>query len=934
MSFPMFARPIRIFFSYATSATKDKPWFDELKKHLSNLERQGFTIEWYDSASSVGDDTGQFIETYLDNADIIVLLLSPDFFDSKRCSELEMKRAFELNKTRLTRVVPVLLRPTGYKGFPLDEYSLLPSDQRAVSERSNPKIREVLWDVANRIWKVVEEVVTKLSDNRLRSATQIPPDDIPHWPNHCFTDREALLTSVRDYFTASQTLQQTRILVLNGLAGIGKTQIAVKYVYNYKKEYQTVLWLKAASPRLLGAEIVSRAERLSLSEQDQTDEQRRFAALRRWLQEHDNWLLVLDNLEEVELISQIVPPLKDGHVILTTTTQATGPQVYTISVVQMTTDDGALFLLRRAKIIGKQDEQEATSEIHYTQARLIAQEVGGLPLALDQAGAYIDETHCTLARYLEIYSQQRATLLGKRGKFGEDHPESVAVTFRLAFDKVKQASPSALELLYLFAFLQSDAIPGEMIEQGIPALDGPLHSLATDPVELENAIAILLNFSLIQRHPNTTILSIHRVVQAILINELGRKSLRRMWAMWTVRLVNIVFPEAEFDNWSICHKYLAQAQNCAELIDNFQLAQKEAAHLLLHLGRYCYQRAYYQDAEKYLTRALELYKQKKVQDPLDTAEVLNSLASLSYEQGKYLQAEALYQNVQAIWEQELGPDHTDTAAVLNNLALVYNAQERYKEAEDIFHRVLSIDEKMVGLDHPDVAVTLNNLALVYSKQGKYQESEALFQRVLAIEQKTLSANHPDLANSLNNLASLYEKQGNYQMAGTFYQRALDIRKQNLGQKHSETAQSLNNLAGVYMKQGKQREAADLYQEALTIYKQIMVPDHPDIAKVLNNIAQLLVQQGQHEDAEKHYRQALDICEQSLGFEHSETADVLRGLGYLYLKQRRNGDAEPLLRHALTIRKQVLGPEHPDTIRSLRDLEELLNHQQHRSESDE
>src|SRR2546423_1066062 len=110
----------------------------------------------------------------------------------------------------------------------------------------------------------------------------------------------------------------------------------------------------------------------------------------------------------------------------------------------MEQDLGALFLLRRARLIHPDVPLEGTSDSNQRHARLLCQIMDGLPLALDQAGAYIDETQCTLEDYLHFYQQDRMarkTLLRRRGKSVTGHPEPVATTWSLSFNRVEQANP-------------------------------------------------------------------------------------------------------------------------------------------------------------------------------------------------------------------------------------------------------------------------------------------------------------------------------------------------------------------------------------------------------------------------------------------------------------------------------------------------------------
>jgi tetratricopeptide (TPR) repeat protein len=929
MSFPAFYGTIHIFFSYATTAPKDKNLFSKLKTHLSSLKRRELIDDPCDSESATRNNSEESIETSINQADISVLLISPEFLDSERCYKIEMKRALERSRAREARLILVLLHPTVLKGTPLEEYSLLPSNSKPVSLWSS--IDAALLEVANEIGKTAEELVG-LKELRSYPETPFPLDMIPYGHNPFFTDRTAILASLHNYFSSSKAFRQTCIQALNGMVGIGKTQIAVEYAHLYKHEYQAILWLEAASRTLLNEGIISLAEQLSLAEQDLIDEQHRFSAFKRWLQLQNKWLLILDNLEDVTLIEQFIPLQSNGHVLLTTLAQATGHLAHAIPVAQMTTEDSALFLLRRAKFIEEQASRSKTSETDFIQATSIAQEVGELSLALDQAGAYIEETGCGLARYLQLYRRQGSKLLAERGQLAHVHPNSVTVTLSLTFEKVTRARPDVLKLLQLFAFLHPDAIPDEIIERGAPTLEGALHELGTDPFALDKAIALLLKYSLVQRRTDTTTLSIHRVVQAILKEKLTAKQ-RRQWTIRVVRLVNSIFPEAEFSNWSTCEKYFAQARHCANLILNFHLIQKEATDLLLHLGSYCYQRAYYQDAEKYLTDALELCEQGIGPDQPDTAWALHSLAGVYQKQGRYQEAEKHYQRTLVIREQAWGSEHSLVAQTLNNLALLYKDWGKYQQAETLYLRVLTTYEHTIGLEHPDTAASLSNLALVYDELGKHSQATALYQRAFSIEESTLSAQHPDLALSLNILASRYEDQGEYQQAEVLYQRTLALQEQVVGPEHPDTAQSLNNLAGLYEVQKRFQEAEILYQRALHICEKVLGPEHLETARVLNNLAYLSRQQGHYQNAETLYQRALRIYEKASGPEHPDIVSILNNLGKLYHLMKKDELAEPLLRRGLDICEHVLDGEHLDTSRSLTALIDLLI-EQHRYEEAE
>lgn len=104
----------------------------------------------------------------------------------------------------------------------------------------------------------------------------------------------------------------------------------------------------------------------------------------------------------------------------------------------MNTEEGALFLLRRAKCIAEDAPLEASSPVDQDQAKAIAAQLDGLPLALDQAGAYIEETACGLSGYLNLYRKHAPDLLRLRGTLGTGRPDPMTSTWALSFEKIEK----------------------------------------------------------------------------------------------------------------------------------------------------------------------------------------------------------------------------------------------------------------------------------------------------------------------------------------------------------------------------------------------------------------------------------------------------------------------------------------------------------------
>ena len=290
----------------------------------------------------------------------------------------------------------------------------------------------------------------------------------------------------------------------------------LEYAYHYSQEYQAVFWVNTDPQGDTLADFVTIAQVLDLPEKNEPDQARILAAIKRWLQQHERWLLLFDNIEVIAAVNAIIPETGKGHILITTRSQATGSIAIPHEIEPWDAQVGAKFLLQRAKMMPQDAPPEYVNSPEGKIAQEISRLLGGFPLALDQAGGYIEETKRNLSDFLALYQRRRAALLSRRGKFSSDHPDSVTTTFSLAFEKVEHSHPEAAELLRLCAFLHPDAIPEEIIVEGAAHLSPDLQIIASDPFELDAALEALLEFSLIRRHPSTRTMSIHRLVQDVL----------------------------------------------------------------------------------------------------------------------------------------------------------------------------------------------------------------------------------------------------------------------------------------------------------------------------------------------------------------------------------------------------------------------------------
>ena len=692
---------------------------------------------------------------------------------------------------------------------------------------------------------------------------------VPYRHNPFFTGREDVLQLLRHQLRSESSVALTQASALTGLGGIGKTQTALEYAYRYWQDYLAVFWARAASRETLVADYAALARLLELPESDAADQNQVVESVKRWLLTHPGWLLVLDNVEDLALVADFVPTSGQGHLLITTRAQASGKIALGLVVEKMDTEEACLLLLRRARHLGPTDPLAAASLKEREAALAIAQEFDGLPLALDQAGAYMEEVGSSLREYLLLYQRHSRQLLERQSTFDHDYPYTVANTWSLSFRQVEQASPAAADLLRLCAFLAPDAIPETILNAGAASLGPALSPVAADTLLLHEAIGVLRRYSLLKRNAETHLVSVHRLVQTVLKDTIDAQA-HRYWAERTVRAVYEAFPEPRFEHWRVCELCLPHALLAAELIEQYQFSFSETWRLLERLGCYLRDRGQYRQAESLLQRGLAMCEQVEGTEHLNTAALLSSLQELYYLQGRYTQAESLTRRAVEIREQALGPEHSSTAEAYSNLAFACVAQGKYEQAEPLYQHALLILEHVLGPQHPDIAAILNNLGELYQAQGKYEQAESHYQHALLINERLFGPEHSEVAISLTCLGYLSMVLGNYERAESLHQRALTIFSHTVGPDHPYTGRVLNNLGELYQTAGQQEQAESFYRQALAIYEQSLDEHHPHVLRTLDHLAALSGSQGQQEQAQPLLHHTRAMHEQVPGLEHPDT----------------------------------------------------------------
>ncbi len=767
--------------------------------------------------------------------------------------------------------------------------------------------------------------------------------------------------------TAITQEQKDKPEAIYGLGGIGKTRLAVEFGWYALEQldYKAVLFVNCgqelyekdqkSDPQQEQKQDYSAVERLyvqmaKLAVADLLDipgsdsmlPEAAYHEVIKELQSRDKWLLVFDNVDTHDICNAIkatLPKLRDGKVIITSRLTNWTGDIKPLELKKLSQEASVEYLLQKTE--GKRPAGDNDIE----KVKELAQKLDGLPVALEQAAAYIVHLSITFEQYLTDFNEVKLEVLGFEAKklALADYDEPLLRTWALTEQKLDD---NAKAVLTVSAFLSADNIPETLMmnqSNTVLAISGVLEQISQEEFEsrqnghgdsraVRRAMAQLNSYSMISRNSSDKTFSIHRLVQEVARARLS-DNYNELFSKLILAMIHNDCPDQQTtikSNYS-WHKAMdshisAITAFTKRLWPDISAIPKEIAGPLAiqinNLAEFYRNQARFYEAEPLIQHALKIDEAILGKDHPDVATDLNNLALLYQDTNRLKEAEPLMMRALKIDEASLGKDHPDVTTDLNNLAALYQATNRLKEAEPLMMRALKIDEASLGKDHPKVAIDLNNLAQLYKATNRLKEAEPLMLRTLKIGEASLGKDHPIVAIRLNNLAALYKATNRLKEAEPLMLRALKIDEAYLGKDHPKVATDLNNLAQLYQATNRLKEAEPLMLRALKIDEASLGKDHPKVARDLNNLALLYKATNRLKEAEPLMLRALKIDEASLGKDHPKVATDLNNLAQLYQATNRLKEAEPLMLRALKIDEASLGKDHPKVARDLNNLAQL------------
>jgi Tetratricopeptide repeat len=707
--------------------------------------------------------------------------------------------------------------------------------------------------------------------------------------------REELLAEL-DACLAGGPRSGPRVVALHGLGGAGKTSVAVEYAHRHLAEVGLAWQFPAEDPELLVAEFARLAAQLGTREL--VDARDPVASVHAVLAAFAaEWLLVFDNAPGRQAARRFLPPAGNGRVLITSQSAA-WPRGQAVRVPVLETEVAAGFLVNRT---GDPDSQAAGT---------LAAELGGLPLALEQAAAYIQATGTTLARYESLFQERRADLLA-RGEIAE-HPADVAATLGLALSRLGEQAPPAAGLLRLLACLAPEPVPlgllladGRVVGKVAPGVAAVVEPLLGDLVAAGDAVAALGRYSLITPAGDGLVL-VHRLVQDVTLTQLSADAASQ-WKQAAAALVEAAIP-ADTNlpvAWPACAVLLPHARAVLDL----------ASSGLRRIADYLGQSGSYAAARDLFQLIVGAY----ADDDAYGAEHHDSLvarANLAYwtgQAGNPAGARDQFAVLLPIEERVLGPEHRQTLADRGSLARWTGEAGNPAGARDQFAVLVPIEERVLGPEDLDTLTDRATLATFTGQAGDAAGARDQLAALLPVREQVSGAEHPDTLSDRADLAYWTGEAGDAAGARDQLAALLPVRGRVSGAGHPDVLTTRHSLAYWTGEAGDAAGARDQFAALLPVCERVLGPEHPDTLDTRGNLAYWTGEAGDAAGARDQFAALLPVRERVLAPEHPDTLDTRGNLAYWTGEAGDAAGARDQFAALLPGLERVLGPEHPDTL---------------------
>ena len=755
-------------------------------------------------------------------------------------------------------------------------------------------------------------------------AVGTAPSDLPViWGmvpqrNKNFTGREELLAELRRQVTSA-----VRVVLphtVHGMGGVGKTQLAIEYAYRFQGDYKVVWWVPADQLSLVKSSLAALAPRLGVDDllPGRVDDAVSAALNRlRVAGPSERWLVIFDNADEPEEIRNLLPT-GNGDVIVTSRNHRWESLADVVEVDVFTRRESLDFLQRRVP--------------HMTEAEAdrLAEELGDLPLALEQAAALQVQSNMSVDQYLELLSKEASRLLADRPP--TDYPEPVAAAWSLSVGRLKERTPFAWDLLRLYAYFGPEPIEQDLLNSGRFVLDSPLKEQLSDPLAVSQATRELGRYALARINNSENTVQVHRLIQMLIRDEMDEQEARDV--RHDVHLLLAAADPNQPENskmWDAYTRLLAHVVPSEAI----ECSDPHVRRFVCNIVRVLTRLGDLRTANRLADSAYDNWAQSIDGDSPDDSDIhddpnvliLSGLrAELRWLNGDYSQAYELRRDTLERMRRVLGEEHEATLRVWNGYGADLRARGEFALALETDANTLDLHNRALGDDHPRTFLMVNNVAIDQGLNSDYSGALETDRRTYQ-DHLDYSGRNDDILvlHSLSAIASDLRQAGRYREALETEEQAYDafnelVRRRTIPAEHNWVLLQAKDLAVARRKMGLLQEALDLSQEVYDKFVKTFGPEHPDTlaaAMNLGNARRVLGDSSQEPglllEAASLIQTALEGYAETYGEDHPYTLGCSLNLAIV---QRRIGQpdaARALLESTLEGLKRRLGEGHHYTL---------------------
>jgi tetratricopeptide (TPR) repeat protein len=840
---------------FISHAGADRKWAEWI---AAQLEHVGYSTILDVRDWMAGQDFVELMEIALTQAEQTIAVVTQAYLRPGSYSAAEWRLAFTGSIRKNKPLIPVLVEECD---LPALLRSLIYIDLIAVDAETAK--RRLLDGVAR------ERPRSEYSVSFPGDAQALPrfPRQVPAvWGsiplrNAYFTGRDGMLLRLRERLASGTAalVPQT----LHGIAGVGKTQLAIEYAHRFASEYDIVWWIPSEQSTSPPSALVALAPHLEISSNGAVAETlpRVLDSLRRGMP-YNRWLLIYDNASDLPSISEYLPA-GGGDILITSRSPNWGPIATPMSVDVFNRDESIELLRRHLPLIAE------------SEASRLAEALGDLPVAIEQAAAWLSTTGIDATTYLQLLETRLMLLLEET--VTPDYPLSLAATWSISIQRLSNSEPAAVQLLQICAFLAPEPVPLSLF-MGAPSklFPAPLANVVNNPIAFGRVIRALGELSLARIASDS--FQLHRLVQAVLRDRLD--PLERQVVETASGLVLSAADPKDPDNpanWTIYSALLPHAAADLFLDNRIQVAQS----FLFNEVVYLYVTGDYPSGRSLAVSIREKLALVRDKNDPDLLRAGHLIALMDWALGDYERARALQAETLEGYRRVLGADDFHTLRSAHCLATALQGLGDYVAALDLVRDTLDRRTRTAGEDDEDSLRYANTLAVCLFALGDYEAARLRDQETYARRKRVLGPDHPDTLASANNLANDLRALGELEESRVIEQETLERRRRVLGDDHPHTLRSKHSLGLIHYELGDYGIAREFLEDALQRRRRV------------------------------------------LGYNHAQTLATAQALALLLSADKDYAKARSLAEDTLRRRRVVLGSNHPHTIRSIENLIKIL-----------